>query len=67
MSEWHTDGRRTYSIFRVRRSDPDTGEITGTRYYVQKPAAQARAERWRAAGYRVHLDRAGPVRFQGAR
>lgn len=66
MNEWHTDSRR-YSLYRVRRCDPNSGEITGTRYYVQKPAALARAARWREAGYRVHLDRGGPVRFQGAR
>jgi hypothetical protein len=66
MGEWRADIRR-YSIYRVRRCNPNNGEVTGTRYYVQRPAAEARAERWRQAGYRVHLDRAGPVRFQGYR
>jgi hypothetical protein len=66
MNAWHADAR-TYSIFRVRRCNPDTGEVTGTRYYVQRPAARARAKRWEEAGYLVHIDRAGPVRFHGSR
>ena len=66
MTTWHTDARM-YSIYRVRRCNPDTGEVTGTRYYVQRPAARARAQRWEQTGYVVHLDRAGPVRFRGAR
>lgn len=66
MAEWRKD-QHTTSIFRVRRTNPDTGRITGTRYYAKKPAAMERAERWKEAGYLVHLDRAGPVRFQGYR
>lgn len=48
-------GRRTI-LYRVRRMDATTGEITGTRYYAQRPAALARARRWEAAGYTVALD-----------
>jgi hypothetical protein len=66
MTTWRKDAR-TYSIFRVRRCNPDTGEVLGTRYYVQQPAAKARAQRWERAGYLVHVDRAGPIRFQGYR
>lgn len=48
-------GRRTV-LYRVRRMDATTGDITGTRYYAQQPAALARAERWQAAGYEVAVD-----------
>jgi hypothetical protein len=54
-------------LFRVRRCHPNTGEILGTRFYVQRPAAEVRAQRWRDAGYGVQFDRTGPVRFQGYR
>jgi hypothetical protein len=66
VSQFHKDPRAC-SIYRVRRCNPETGEVSGTRYYAQRPAAEARAQRWTEAGYRVYLDRAGPVRFHGYR
>lgn len=48
-------GRPT-RLYRLRRYSPTTGEIVGTRFYAQSPAAMERARRWEEAGYRVTVE-----------